>query len=162
MGLCLRVLYLHARVAGWQNTWPFRFLLVSVSVTFFDLVHSDVRGPAPSSSLGGFSYYICFIDDFSRYTWLYLMRSRSEVFSVYCQFTQMIHTQFGKRIKVFRSDGVREYLSTSFRDLLSSHGTLANTTAQNGVAERKHRHILETTRAQIGRASCRERVCLYV
>ena len=96
-----------------------------VSVASFDLVHSDVWGPAPSSSLGGFSYYICFVDDFSRYTWLYLMRSRSDVFSIYCQFTQMIHTQFGKRIKVFRSDGAREYLSTSFRDLFSSHDTLA-------------------------------------
>ena len=45
-----------------------------ISSASFDLVHSDVWGPAPSSSLDGFSYYVCFID-FSRYTWLSLIRS---------------------------------------------------------------------------------------
>ena len=74
----------------------------------------------------------------------------------------MIHTQFGKRIKVFRSDGAHEYLSTVFRDLLSSHGTLSqqscpHTPTQNGVAERKHRHILETTRALLLSASVPQR-----
>ena len=73
----------------------------SISVASFDLVHSDIWGPAPVTSLGGFSYYVCFIDDFSRYTWLYLLRHRSNVLSVYRQFSAMVFTQFGKRIKVF-------------------------------------------------------------
>ena len=55
----------------------------TVFVASFDLVHSDVWGPAPSPSLSGFSYYVCFIDDYSRYTWLYLMCSHSKVFSIY-------------------------------------------------------------------------------
>ena len=62
------------------------------------------------TSLGGFSYYVCYVDDFSRYTWLYLLRHRSNVLSVYRQFSEMVFKQFGKRIKVFRSDGAREYL----------------------------------------------------
>ena len=112
----------------------------SISSASFDPVYSDVWGPASSSSLDSFSYYVCFIDDFSRYTWLYLMSSRSEVFPIYRQFAEMVHTQIGKRIKVFCSDGTREYLSTAFCDLLSSHGTLSqqscpHTPAQNGVAE---------------------------
>ena len=52
------------------------------------------------TSLGGFSYYVCFVD-FSRYTWLYLLRHRSDVLSVYRQFSAMVFTQFEKRIKVF-------------------------------------------------------------
>ena len=70
----------------------------------------------------------------------------------------MSHAQFGKRIKVLRSNGAREHLSTTFRDLLSSNGTLPrqscpHTPAQNGVTERKHRHILETARALLLSAS---------
>ena len=53
------------------------------------------------------------------------MRFRSEVFPIDRQFATMVYTQFGERIKVFRSDGAREYLSTVFRDLLSSHGILS-------------------------------------
>ena len=53
------------------------------------------------TSFGGFSYYFCFIDEFSRYTWLYLLRHCYDVLSIYRQFSEMVFTQFGKRIKVF-------------------------------------------------------------
>ena len=139
--------YIGCRLAK-HHALPFS-LSESLSSAPFNLVHSNIWDPVPFPSLGGFSYYVCFVDDFSRYTWLYFMRSHFDILSIYRQFTEMIHTQFGRRIKVFRSDGAREYLSTAFRALLSSHGTLPqqscpHTPAQNGVAERKHRHILET------------------
>ena len=129
-----------------------------VSVDHFDLVHSDVWGPAPVSSLSGYNYYVSFVDDCSRYTWIYLMRHRSELFQIYTDFTNMIQTQFQKRIKVFRSDGAREYLSLSMTNLLKSHGTLhqqscPHTHQQNGTAERKHRHLLDITRSLLISAS---------
>src|SRR5438270_6556877 len=123
-----------------------------ISNACFDLVHSDVWGPSPVSSISGYAYYICFIDDFSRYTWVYLMRHRSEVLQIYTDFTNMIFTQFQRRIKIFRSDGAKEFLSSSMQNLLKSHGTLhqqscPHTHQQNGTAERKHRHLLDVTRA---------------
>lgn len=53
---------------------------VSVSYSPFDLVHSDVWGPSPVFTKGGSRYYVSFIDDYTRYCWVYLMKNRSEFF----------------------------------------------------------------------------------
>lgn len=64
----------------------------------------------------------------------------------------MIHTQFQKRIKMFRSDGGKESLLSSMSTLLKSHGTIHQqscpyTHQQNGTAERKHKHLLEVAKS---------------
>jgi len=106
----------------------------------FALVHSDIWGPSRVKSNLGFHYFVTFIDDYSRCTWLFLMKNRSELFSI-----------FGVSIRILRSDNAREYLSQSFTTFMKSHGILhqtlcAYTPQQNGVAERKNRHLIETTR----------------
>jgi hypothetical protein len=77
------------------------------------------------------------------------MKHRSELPSIYKSFTRMVHTQFYATIKIFRFDSGGEFLSDTFRQLLTLEGTLAQLScpgahAQNGVAERKHRHIIES------------------
>jgi len=79
------------------------------------------------------------------------MKHRSELFHIFQSFFNEIKTQFGVSIRVLRSDNGREYLSHSFKQFMASHGILhqtscAYTPQQNGVAERKNRHLIETTR----------------
>jgi len=64
----------------------------------FSLVHSDVWGPAPNFHNNQFQYFLLFMDDFSRMTWVYFLKHKSEVPDKFYAFYQMIHTQFGKKI----------------------------------------------------------------
>ena len=81
----------------------------SISTDIFDLIHSDVWGPSSISSIGGSRYFVVFVDDYSRYSWIFHMKHRSELLQVYSNFAKMVETQFSKRIKIFRSNNALEY-----------------------------------------------------
>ena len=63
-----------------------------VATTPFELVHVDLWGPAPLTSINGFQYYVIFVDHYTRFTWLYLLHNKSEVYSKFVQFHAMIQT----------------------------------------------------------------------
>jgi transposase InsO family protein len=134
----------------------------SISASPFDLVHSDIWGPAPTPTMGGSRYFVIFIDDYSRFTWIYMMKNRHELPQIYINFAKMIQTQFSKAIKVLRRDNAMEYRDSKILSFLHEQGTLSEfscpyTSQQNGRAERKHRHILDSVRAMLISASCPER-----
>lgn len=75
----------------------------------FDVVHFDVWGPSRFPSTLGYKYYVTFIDDFSRCTWVFLMKDHSELFNIFKNFCSEILTQFGKTIRILRSDNAKEF-----------------------------------------------------
>jgi hypothetical protein len=96
----------------------------SMFTGIFYLIHSDVWRLSPINSIGGSRYFVVFVDDYSRYSWVFLMRSRDELLNIYCNFANIVKTQFSKTIKVFRSDNAREFTQHAFEHILYSHGTV--------------------------------------
>ena len=98
-----------------------------MSYKSFELIHSDLWGPAPVDSYDGYKYFVLFIDDKSRATWLYLLKSKTEVISVFQEFHNMVINQFDAKIKSFRTDNGTEYTSGLFSEYLRNHGILHET-----------------------------------
>jgi hypothetical protein len=93
---------------------------------------------------------------------IYMMKNRPELPQTYINFAKTIQTQFSKVTKVFRRDNAMEYRDSKLLSFLSEQGTLSEflcpyTSQQNGRAERKHRHILDSVRAMLISAYCPER-----
>ena len=126
-----------------------------VSTMPLELIHSDVWGPAVSSS-GGFKYYVSFIDDYSRFCWIYLLKHKSDVEQVFYAFQAHVERLLSSKIKAVQSDWGGEYhkLHRYFQRTGISHRvSCPHTSQQNGVAERKHRHLVETGLALLAHAS---------
>uniref|UniRef100_A0A2N9IEJ3 Integrase catalytic domain-containing protein n=1 Tax=Fagus sylvatica TaxID=28930 RepID=A0A2N9IEJ3_FAGSY len=118
----------------------------------FELVHSDVWGPARTTGLCGARYFVTFIDDHSRLTWVYVLKDRSQLFATFQSFYAEISNQFNAKLLAFRTDNAREYTESSFQEFLTSRGIIHQTSCvrtpqQNGIAERKNGPILAIARA---------------
>ncbi|MDV3146753.1 MAG: DDE-type integrase/transposase/recombinase, partial [Sweet potato little leaf phytoplasma] len=87
----------------------------------FELIHCDIWGPYRSSTHSGHKYFLTIVDDFSRYTWLFLMKTKSEALTIIPRFFKYVETQYGVSIKKFRSDNAPEL---SFTDFFSSKGVV--------------------------------------
>lgn len=118
------------------------------SVQPMDLIHSDVFGPVKQTSIGGMRYMITFIDDFSRFIWISFMKEKSEALSKFKLFKIEAEKLTGCKVQMMRSDNGGEYRSQEFTDYLNMckikrQLTCPNTPQQNGVSERKNRHLAE-------------------
>ena len=120
----------------------------------FDLIHSDICGKIIPGSLGGGCYFVTFIDDASRYTWVYILKKKSEVFNTFKNWKALVENMYDKKIKVFRTDNGGEYTSAEFESYLREEGirhekTCPKTPGQNGVVERMNRTVVEAVRCML-------------
>ena len=97
---------------------------------------------------------LTFIDDYTRKTWVYFLKYKSEVFEKCFHFKALIENQCGQHIKALRTDRGGEYMSKLCMHFCRENGihkkfTARYTPQQNGVAERKNRTIMDMVRSMM-------------
>lgn len=95
-------------------------------------------GYSPTSLINGARFYLIIVDDFSKYTWLYPMASKSQTIDIFRSFKSLVENMLNPKIKADQSDGGGEFTSHWFRAFLSSNGishriSCPYTPEQNGV-----------------------------
>jgi histone deacetylase 1/2 len=124
---------------------PFKHVHVSV-LKPLELIYSDVWGPAPVLSTTGARYYISFLDDATKYLWLFPLKLKSDAYPTFLNFQTVVERQFDTKIKALQSDWGGEF--RSLNKYLHSQGinhriTCPYTHQQAGAIERHHRQIVE-------------------
>ena len=82
------------------------------------VIHSDIWGPATISSMSKVRYFITFIDECTRMTWVSLLHKKSDASIAFQEFHNMVKTQFQKQIQVWQSDNAMEFLANSLGNYL--------------------------------------------
>lgn len=113
------------------------------------MIHANIWGPFSTHSFTGYRYFLTIVDDYTRHTWIYLLRRKSDVLQFVPQCFQLVETQYDKHIKVFRFDNAPELAFDAF---FQSKGVVYQYSCvgrpeQNSVVERKHQHILNVAKA---------------
>lgn len=119
-----------------------------------ELIHTDICGPMPVPSHGESNYFITFIDDYSRYGVVKLLKHKSDALDAFKEYHLWAEKQTGQKLKAVRSDNGGEFISNEFNRYLKENGvsrqlTAAYTPQQNGIAERRNRTLLESARAML-------------
>ncbi|GKD75042.1 ribonuclease H-like domain-containing protein, partial [Tanacetum coccineum] len=128
----------------------FRNLKLTNNVILYDVL--VIPGPYKVPSREGFKYFLTIVDDYSKAVWVYLVKTKDEVFDAFVSYIKLIPNQFDIKNKTVRSDNGTEFVNkkmhTMFCDLGIVHQTsCTHTPQQNGIAERKHRHLLNVARS---------------
>ena len=131
------------------------------------MIHTDICGPFDAPSWSGEKYFITFIDDYSRYCYLYLLHEKSQSVNVLEVFINEVERQLNRKVKVVRSNRGGEYYGKfnesgqcpgPFAKFLESRGicaqyTMPGTPQQNGVAERRNRTLMEMVRSMLNHST---------
>ncbi|RVW97553.1 Retrovirus-related Pol polyprotein from transposon TNT 1-94 [Vitis vinifera] len=143
----------------------------AIGLFILQLDSGYICGPFPTPSWNGQQYFITFIDDYSRYGYLYLIHEKSQSLDVFKNFKAEVENQLSKKIKAVRSDRGGEYYGRydrsgeqrpgPFAKYLMECGivpqyTMPGTPSQNGVAERRNRTLKDMVRSMISHSTLPE------
>ncbi|GKD12294.1 retrovirus-related pol polyprotein from transposon TNT 1-94 [Tanacetum coccineum] len=117
------------------------------------MIHTDICDLKSLPTKGGNKCFITFIDDFTKYCYVYLLKSKDEATDKFVLYKTKVENQLGRNIKAVRSDRGGEYVSP-FADLCMKHEIRHKFTApyspqQNDIAKRKNRNLKEIVNAKL-------------
>ena len=117
----------------------------------FELIHVDIWGAYKCTTHDGCRYFLVIVDDDSRATWVHLMASKSNAFPLLQSFIMFVKNQFDVSVKVVRSDNGMEFQDHTTIQFYAQQGIIyqkscVDTPQQNGIVERKQKHLLEVAR----------------
>lgn len=115
-------------------------LTLNRSPLSFMIIHSNVWGTSKVATLSGYLWFVTFIGNCSRMTWLCLIKFKDEVKFLFQKFYTIIETQYDVKIRVLHSDNGGDYQSNNLKEYLERHGinhqmTCSHTPQQNGVVD---------------------------
>lgn len=145
------------------------------STQLLKIIHTDICGPFDTLVINGERYFITFIDDFSRYGYIYLLYEKSQLVNALAAYIKEVKRQLDKKVKIVRSDRGGEYYRKynesgqchgPFTKLLESHGicvqyTMLGTPQQNGVAERRNQTLMDMVRSMMSNSSLPKSLWMY-
>ncbi|KAL2237500.1 UNVERIFIED_CONTAM: Retrovirus-related Pol polyprotein from transposon TNT 1-94 [Sesamum indicum] len=141
--------------------------LATKSTQLLEIIHTDIRGPFDVPSWSSEKYFITFIDDFSRYGYLYLLHDKSQSVDILEVFINEVERQLDRKVKIVKSDRGGEYYGRfnetgqnpgPFAKFLESRGicaqyTMPGTPQHNGVAERRNCTLMDMVRSMLSNIS---------
>ncbi|WJX13388.1 hypothetical protein P8452_03779 [Trifolium repens] len=139
-----------------KTSFPFMSSEPKRKLEVLDLVHSDVCGPMKTRSLCGAYYFVTFIDDYSRKTWAYTLKTKDQVLDTFKSFQAMVERETGKKLKCIRTDNRGEYVGP-FDKYCQEQGirhqkSPPKTPQLNGLAERMNRTLVERMRCLLSQS----------
>ncbi|KAJ9535789.1 hypothetical protein OSB04_un001058 [Centaurea solstitialis] len=116
------------------------------------LIHMDLFGPTNVMSIGKKSYCLVIVDDFSRFTWVYFLKTKDETSGLIKSFVTRVENQSNLKVKVIRSDNGTEFKNSDINSFCDEKGiekqySAPRTPQHNGVAERRNRTLIEAARS---------------
>nr|GEW50777.1 hypothetical protein [Tanacetum cinerariifolium] len=127
---------------------------VSNSKQRLHLLHMDLCGPMRVASINGKRYVRVIVDDYSRYTWVYFLRTKDETPEVIKNFLKKIYVRLQASVIIVRTDNKTEFKNQVLKECFDSVGithktSAAKTPQQNGVVERINRTLVEAARTML-------------
>ncbi|GKB87556.1 putative ribonuclease H-like domain-containing protein [Tanacetum coccineum] len=118
------------------------------------MLHMDLFGPTFVSSLMHKKYCLVVTDDYSRFSWVFFLRTKDETSEILKNFIKEIENLVDKKVKIIRSDNGTEFKNHVMDEFCREKGikreySVARTPQQNGVAERKNRTLIEAARTML-------------
>ncbi|GJZ62033.1 putative ribonuclease H-like domain-containing protein [Tanacetum coccineum] len=139
---------------GKQHKASYKAKSVSSISHSLQLLHIDLFGPTSVRSLNHKTYCLVITDDFSRFSWVFFLRTKDETSGILKDFIRQIENQLNQKVKTIRCDNGTEFKNKDVIEFCGSKGikreySNARTPQQNGVAERKNRTLIEAARTML-------------